>query len=205
LLRPTKFTRGSEEMERSIDWLMSIVRIAGASFAGASSLVQFQAEIDSKALLQRVSKLEDPISNLHELVPEVSKHIYDEIRSTDSNRVEFDESFYEKYSRPLVALESQGFIKGSHDLIKSFVAGLRVTDPSFIMYLCALAEDKYKMEALIKSVDDCPKGEWLNGKTIQESLGLPLPVVQAVFNIYEEKGYGLCSKEIGASQYMGKA
>ena len=188
-----------------MDWLMSIVRIAGASFPGASSLVQLQAEIDSKALLERVSRFEDPISFLHELVPEVSKLIYDGIKATNSNKLEFDDSFYEKYSRPLATLESQGFIKGSHAVVKSFAAGLRVTDPSFVMYMCALAENKQKMESLMKIVDDCPKGKWLNGKQIQESLGLPLPVIQAVFDIYEAKGYGLCSKEVGSSKYIAKA
>lgn len=196
---------GHQEKENGMDWFVSIVRIAGASFPVASSLVQLQAEIDSKELLQRVSKLEDPISYLHELVPELSKGIYEAIKSTNSNKVEFDDIFYEKYSRPLAALESQGFIKGGHTLGKSFAAGLRLTDPSFIMYLCALAENKQKMESLINEVDDCPKGKWLNGKAIQESLGLPLPVIQAVFDIYEAKGYGLCSRTIGESQYMGKA
>ena len=188
-----------------MDWLMSIVRIAGASFPGASSLVQLQAEINSKALLERVSKLEDPISFLHELVPEVSKSLYNEIRTTNSSNLTFDDYFYEKYSRPLAALESQGFIKGNHAVGKSFATGLRVTDPSFVMYMCALAEDKQKMEALMKTVDDCPKGKWLDGKQIQESLGLPLPVIQAVFDIYESKGYGQCSKEKGSSKYLAKA
>jgi len=188
-----------------MDWLMSMIRIAGASFPGASSLVQLQAEIDSEALLQRVSKLEDPISFLHELVPEVSKCIYDMIKSTNSNKVEFDDSFYEKYSRPLAVLESQEFIRGSHALGKSFARGFRITDPSFILYLCALAEDNQKMESLIKTVDVCPKGKWLDGKIIQESLGLPLPVIQAVFEIYEAKGYGLCSGEVGSTKYMSKA
>lgn len=188
-----------------MDWLMSIVRIAGASFPGASSLVQLQAEIHSRALLERVSKLEDPISFLHALLPELSKLLYHEIRTTNSNKLQFDKYFYEKYSRPLAALESHGFIRGSHAAGKNYAAGLRVTDPSFIMYMCALAEDKQKMETLMKTVDDCPKGKWLNGKQIQESLNLPLPVIQSVFDIYEAKGYGLCSKENGSSNYMAKA
>lgn len=184
---------------------MSIVRIAGASFPGASSLVQLQAEIDSKALLERISKLEDPISSLHELVPEVSRLIYDGIKSSNSKELKFDDSFYEKYSQPLAILESQGFIKGNHAAMsKSFAAGITVTDPSFIMYMCALAENKQKMESLIKIVDDCSKRNWLNGKQLQELLGLPLPVIQAVFEIYEAKGYGQCSKEIGSHKYMGK-
>ena len=190
-------------MEKKLDWLISIVRIAGSSFPVASSLVQLQAELDSKKLLERITKLEDPISYIHELVPEVSKKIYSAIQSENSSMVEFNESFYSDYSRPLSALEAKGFIKGRHALGKRYAAGIRVIDPSYIMYMCALVEDSYSMESLIQEVDECPKGKWLNGKTIQEKLSLPLPVVQAVFDIYEEKGYGLCSKEIGASQYYG--
>ncbi len=70
--------------------------------------------------------------------------------------------------------------------------------------MCALAENKQKMESLMKVVDECPKGNRLNSKKLQDSLGLPLPVIQAVFDIYEAKGYGCCSREIGSYQYMVK-
>ncbi len=188
-----------------MDWLLSIVRIAGASFPGASSLVQFHAEIDSKALLQRVSRLEDPISFLHNLVPELSKHIYEAIKSTNSSKVEFNDSLYDKYSRPLSVLESKGFIKISYALDNEVIISFRVIDPSFIMYLCAIVESREKMESLLIEVENCPKGKWLIGNKIQDSLGLPLPVIQAVFDIYKAKGYGLSSKEIGAPKYTNKA
>ena len=188
-----------------MDWLFSIVRVAGASFPVASSLVQLNSEIESKALLQRVAKLEDPISHLHELVPELSKHIYEEVKKTNSTSVEFSDDFYKKFSRPLAALESQKFIKGGHVIGKQFAVGLSVVDPSYIMYMCALAEESKKMEALINTVDSCGLEKWINGVEIHESLGIPLPVVKAVFEIYETKGYGLCSKTIGESKYKGKA
>jgi len=73
------------------------------------------------------------------------------------------------------------------------------------MYLCALEEESMKMETLLEIVDNCKRGEWLDGKRIQEEIDLPLPVIRAVFDIYESKGYGLCSKEIRACQYLGKA
>lgn len=188
-----------------MDWLLSIVRVAGASFPVASSLVQLNSEIESKALLQRVAKLEDPISHLHEQVPQLSRHIYERIKQSNSNSIEFADDFYKEYSRPLAALESQQFIKGGHAIGKQFAVGLRVIDPSYVMYMCALAVESQKMETLINEVDSCEVGKWINGFEIHESLGIPLPVVQAVFEIYEVKGYGLCSKTIGESKYMGKA
>ena len=49
-----------------MNWFFKFVRIAGASFPVASSLVQLQSELDSDELNRRIQKLEDPISNLHE-------------------------------------------------------------------------------------------------------------------------------------------
>jgi len=190
-------------MERQMDWLFSIVRVAGASFPVASSLVQLQAEIDSKTLLQRVTKLEDPISHLHDDVPELSRQIYQELKRKNSTKLYFDDEFNKKFSRALAVLESQGYIKGGHALIKNYVAGIRLVDPSYIMYLCALEEEDEKMESLLRLVDACKVGQWLDGNTIE--IDLPLPVIKAVFDIYESKGFGICSKERGSCKYMGKA
>ena len=188
-----------------MDWFFAIVRMAGVAFPVASSLVQLQAEIDSKALKERVARLEDPVSYLHDDVPELCRELYRELKLKNSEKLDFDEHFYSKYSRALAALESQGYIKGSHAIGKRFAAGIRLVDPSYIMYLCALEEDDLKMEALLKVVDSCKVGEWLDGRRIQEDIDLPLPVIRAVFDIYESKGFGICSKEIRACQYLGKA
>ncbi|MCD4754699.1 MAG: hypothetical protein K8R75_02700 [Deltaproteobacteria bacterium] len=190
-------------MERQMDWLLSIVRVAGASFPVASSLVQLQAEIDSKALLERVAKLEDPVSRLHDDVPELSRQIYRKLKLENSTKLDFDEEFYKKFGRALAVLESQGYIKGGHALGKNYAAGIRLVDPSYIMYLCAIEEDSEKMESLMKVVDGCKVGQWLDGNRIQ--IDLPLPVIKAVFDIYESKGYGLCSQEVGSCKYIGKA
>jgi len=188
-----------------MDWFFSIIRVAGASFPVSSSLVQLQSEIDSKALLERVEKLEDPVSFLHDDVPALSKVIYHKLKSQESTKLLFSDEFYSKYSRPLAVLESHGFVKGCHAIGKRYAAGIRLCDPSFIMYLCAIAEDKNKMQELLKIVDSCEVGKWLDGKKIKADVELPLPVIKAVFDIYESKGYGLCSKTIGAVQYIGKA
>jgi len=192
-----------------MDWFLSIVRIAGASFPGASSLVQLQGEIDSRALQARVARLEDPISSLQDDVPEVSTRIYERLRqkpkSDDSTKVSFDQEFYKQYSRALAALESHGYIKGGHACDKRYVAGIRLVDPSYIMYLCAREEDSRRMESLIKTVDNCKIGEWLDGNHIADSTDLPLSVIKAVFEIYESKGYGICSGELGSAKNRGKA
>lgn len=171
----------------------------------ASSLIQLQSEIDSKALLRRVDKLEDPVSFLHDDVPKLSKSIYQELRSEESINLSFSDEFYTQYIRALAALESQGFIEGLHTIGKKYAAGIHLNDPSYIMYLCAVAENKERMEKLIKIVDACEVGKWLDGTKIKSEVDLPLPVIKAVFDIYESKGFGFCSKEIGTTLYMGKA
>ena len=115
-----------------MDWFFSIVRVAGVAFPVASSLVQLQAEIDSNALKERVAKLEDPVSYLHEDVPELSRKLYRELKLKNSEKFDFDEEFYKRYSRALAALESQCYIKGSHAIGKKFAAGLRIILPPFL-------------------------------------------------------------------------
>jgi len=168
-------------------------------------MVQIQSEIDSNALLRRVEKLEDPVSFLHDDVPKLSKSIYQKVRSEESTTLSFSDQFYTQYSRALAALESQGFIEGLHAIGEKYVAGIHLKDPSYIMYLCALAEDRKKMEKLIKIVHACEVGKWLDGIKIKSEVDLPLPVIKAVFDIYESKGFGFCSKELGTTLYMGKA
>lgn len=188
-----------------MEWFFKTVRIAGASFPGASSLVQLQAELDYIKMEERITKLTDPISYLHDDIQEISKIIYLKLKELDSQTLDFDEQFYEKYSRALASLESQNYIKGQHIIGKQFKFGISLIDPSFIMYMCVLAEDNNKMESLTKAVDSCEVGKSLKGELLKSELGLPIEVIRAIFEIYSSKGYGLVSKEVGSAVYIGKA
>ncbi|MDH3997787.1 MAG: hypothetical protein OET90_03005 [Desulfuromonadales bacterium] len=186
-----------------MNWLFSIIRIAGASFPMASSLVQIQAEVDSNALNERIARLEDPVSNLHEDIPELSRAIYKAMCASNSIDLDFDDDFYVRYGRPLAILEARDYIEADHALLNPYVGGIFITDPSYIMYLCALEEDLDKMEKLISIVDSCGIGNMLDGHEVQAETELPLPVIDSVFEIFESKGYGECSETIGCSQYLG--
>jgi hypothetical protein len=193
------------KLEDSADWLFALIRIAGTQFPVASALVQLQAELDSKALAQRIEKLEDPISHLHEDVPAVSRLLYGALKAQNSAMLSFEREFYSRYQRPLAMLESQRYIRGEHGIGHPYIGGIVLCDPTFIMYLCALAEAKEKMSSLVSTVDSCKPGQRLDGKKIALDLDLPEPVVKAVLSIYESKGLGLLSKEIGAIHYIGRA
>lgn len=193
-----------KSLGKNIDWLFSSIRIAGVAFPVSASLVQWQAEISSKDLLARVQKLEDPVSFLHEDIPELSKLIYQSLRKNESLVLSFVDEFYEKYSRALAALESQGYIESSRCIGNRQPVNISLCDASFIMYMCALAEDKSKMARLFSSVDSCAVGLWLDGKKIKEEIDLPLPVILAMFEIFESKGIGYRSKEVGSAMYYAK-
>jgi tRNA A37 N6-isopentenylltransferase MiaA len=188
-----------------MNWLVSVLKVAGASFPVSASLVQLHSEIQGNAFEQRIRNLEDPISALHPRIQELARHVYSAIEAENSPRLQFSKEFYDEFSRPLAALESQGLIQGLHTFGDSFFAGLRITDPTFIMYMCSLFEDSSRMQGLVEDVDSCEKGTWLDGKDLQEKHALPIPVIAAVFRIYESKGYGLTSGEIGVTKYCGKA
>ena len=129
--------------------------VVGAGFPVASSLVQLQAELNSNALLKRVQKLEDPISRLHENVPEVWKAIYEAIRKEDDTNLSLDEGFYDRFSKALAVLESEGYIKGRHTIENRFGRGFYVSDATYLMYMCALDEDRNKMSHLVEVVESC--------------------------------------------------
>ncbi len=192
-------------MSKSLDWFCKIVRVAGVNFPGAASFIQLQAELDGMAMSKRIEKLEDPISYLHKDIQEVSKLIYAQLVTCDSVNLHFDDEFYKKYSRPLAALDKLGYIRKKDAMGYEIPLGISLIDPSFILYICAIAGDSKNMECLVKTVEKCPIGQWIDGKVLKEKLVIPLCVIYAVFEVYEAKGYGLLSREIGSCNYMGNA
>jgi hypothetical protein len=61
------------------------------------------------------------------------------------------------------------------------------------------------MDALLARVDETPAGTWIHGEPLAEELDLPLPIVQAIFRMYEAKGLGQCSKTVGLVRYLAQA
>lgn len=188
-----------------MEWFLKVVRVAGVNFPGAASFVQLQAELDSSAMTRRLEKLEDPISYLHDDAANLAREIYESLKASDSVYLDFSEEFYTGYSRPLAAFESAGLISINNVLGSRIPRGINLKDPSFIMYMCNLAEEPRKMREIAEIVDRCEVGLWLDGEQLKESIGLPKYVIRALFQIYESKGYGIMSKTNGSCKYMGNA
>lgn len=188
-----------------MDQFLSLLRIAGASFPGSASLVQLQAELDTKELRRRIEGLEDPIGQVHPDVDDLGRTLYDEVASSGTTKVTLPGELYLRFSWALAALEAAGLVVGGHALGQRYQDGVRITDPTFLLYLARAFGDAPALEHLIAAVDQCVVGRWLDGSQLAQDMSLPLPVVNAVFRVYEAKGYGLVSKTIGESRYRGMA
>jgi hypothetical protein len=60
------------------------------------------------------------------------------------------------------------------------------------------------MDRLLQIVDNAQPKQWLKGAEIAVDLGLPVPVVKGVFDLYAAKGFGIVSKEIGTANYYAQ-
>lgn len=188
-----------------MNWFFKLVKIAGASFPVASSLVQLQSELDSDELNRRIQKLEDPISNLHEDVYGLSKGIYRELKNTDTINLNFSDEFYKKYSRALAALESSNYILQNYRIGSRIPLGIELSDPTYILYMALQFENQESMQEIFDIADRCQIGESVSAENLAPSLMLPKYVIRAVFEVFESKGYGLRSGGMTKFRYTGKA
>lgn len=181
-------------------WFRILLRVAGSSFGFTAPLVQLDAELTTRDMQQRLLKLEDPISALHPDVRDVSRIIYSDLRNADSLKLEYPDHFYEKYARVLALLESRNLIRGTHAIGQRYFGGFRITDAEFVLYMAGLYEDADKLDFLVKYIDQA-SGGWLRGEEIAAQVQVPIVLVKAIFELYEARGLGVCSKQIGATLY----
>ena len=187
------------------NWVSTFVRVAGTFNPLTAALVQLQSELDSAALDERVKRLENPLRALHPDLPEVGRVIYEALKAANDSSFKIADETYLKYRRCFALLEQQDYLESAHRLGSPVPLHTRIADPHFLLYLCALLEERAKMDALLARTDAASPGSSLDGKAIAQELNLPLPVVRAVFETFEERGLGFCSKEIGRVSYHANA
>ncbi|GAA6169399.1 hypothetical protein [Sessilibacter corallicola] len=176
------------------DMLFKVVRIIGASFPVASSLVQFQSELDAYEFEQRLNNLEDPISSIHPNMGEVGQAIYSRISTDDSVNIQFDEKFYTSNIRCLSLLDAANYISLEKVIVQNLPLGINLTDPTFIIYLASIYEQKKAMlETLYEMVDGCEVGLPLSADSLSHDLELPKVLVCSLFQVYESRNLGICS------------
>jgi hypothetical protein len=169
--------------------------------------VQLQAEIDAAEFERRLRALEDPIGQIHPEINGLCELIYAELSNSEetSPRIELEEEQYSAYRKPLATIESSGFIKGAHAVGHQFADGFHIADPTFGLYMQAKFGASGPMEELQRVLENTVAGDRLSGHKLSQELEAPLPIVHAFFEIYETKGYGIISQEIGSSLYIAKA
>jgi hypothetical protein len=158
-----------------MNWIGSLARIVGTSNPITAMAVQFSAEIEGRAVQERL-KLEDPISSLHPDVRGVSRLIYDEVSETDSSKVELSDDQLTQYSRVLAILDANRLIEGSHAIGKNFAAGFWLSNPTYVLYIAALYEDPDLMERFMERLSSTPPKTWMRGAELSQEYALPLPV-----------------------------
>ena len=190
----------------SFAWLGQLVRIVGVSTPYTAWVVQAQAECRADQTDRRLKALEDPIGSLHKDLLDISQRIYEAIRMTGESSIALDPADYGRFGRVLAILEAADHIKGAHTIGSRFTGGLRVISPDFMLYMCSHYEDDNSMAGLIELVDNCERGKSINVQEAMAEMRLPHAVVMAVFQLFEAKGLGFCSKETGSNQYyIGRA
>ena len=186
-----------------MEWFLRLIRITGASFPGASSLVQLQSELSSIEFENRLRVLEDPIGNIDEHVQDASKVMYQAMKDQDSVNLNLDNDFYEKYSRTLILLENGGLLKREVASGHPQPLCINLTNPFFIIYMSAFYEDADAMSEINDLVNNCPKGKTLNAELISQEKSVPKYTVRAVFLIYESKRFGCCTGGMQKLRYQG--
>ena len=188
-----------------MDWVSKLIKIAGVTNPFTAPLVQLLSEMDAVKLEKRIKKLEDPISHLHDDILEIAEKIYQVLKKDDSVNLNFEDNFYTKYKRGLTLLNNKGLISLENGLGVSIPLQINLTDPSFIMYMCASFEDSEKMKTIVDLVDSCKAGKTINAVNLSKSIGLPKYVIRAVFQIFESNDFGFCTGGITKLRYQSKA
>lgn len=191
-------------LKQSWDWFGLLVRSAGASFPGASSLAHFQGELDMQAIDERLKRFEDPISQLHEDIPEISKRIYDAVKTADGNLLDLEMSTYSECKRSLAILESNGLIRGHHAIGERYACGISIPNTEYLLYLASHFEDATKMKQLLDAVESLSDGKSTRTNELAENHCIPCLVVNAVLQSFVDKGFGRMSKRNSNNQtYSG--
>jgi hypothetical protein len=188
-----------------MNWIASLARVIGAGIPFGGIVVQLSAEIESHRIQERLRKIEDPISSLHPDVHEVSELIYAQVSKTGDSKVKLSDEETERYSRVLAILEANHLIDGTHAIGERFVDGFWLQNPNYVLYMAALYEKADLMERLIAHIDSCASGTWIRGAELAAELKLPLRTVEAVLELYEQRGLGTLSKELGTVNYYCQA
>ncbi len=187
-------------------WVLSLIKILGSLNPVSSVLVQVLGEIEGKRTADAIEQLSDPISSLHKDVKALSKEIYSALKEQNNINFQMPESFYIKYKSALSILESNGRIELDQAAGVQTPSEIRLSDPSFILYVFALNEDQNSMAQLTTACENCKNGNALNSIALSEQLNIPVVAVNAIFEIFSANNLGSMTDDVtsdGEQYYIG--
>jgi len=185
---------------------VSAVKIAAQLVPVTSALAQWLNEIETAQIVDRLDRLEDPLTNHGPQAKQLSKLLYSLVQAQSQDLPATTHIDWTPGLKPFIkelrSFEAAGFVMGSHRIgAVDFTEGLRLS-PAFIVYLAVLYDDRAKIARLIEMLDDAK--EQLIGKEVRKSVDLPLTVIDAFFANYANRGQGYKSGLIGESIYIPK-
>ena len=183
---------------------VSAVKIAAQLLPVTSALAQWLSEIETSRMIERLDRLEDPLTKYGPRAKDLSQILYSLIQA-QAQDVPTTHVDWSSTLAPLIKdlryFEADGLVAGSHAITEEFKAGLRL-NPGFIVYLALLYGDREATEKLVQLLNDAK--EPIDGIALKKSINLPLTVIDAFFREYENRGQGFKSKTIGTSTYLPK-
>jgi hypothetical protein len=183
---------------------VSAVKIAAQLLPVTSALAQSLSEIETSRMIERLDRLEDPLVKYGPQAKELSQILFALIQA-QAQDVPTTHLDWSSKLAPLIKelrhFEADELVTGSHAITGEFQGGLRV-NPGFAVYLALLHGDREATEKLVQLLNDAK--EPVDGIALKKSINLPLTVIDASFQEYENRGQGFKSKTIGTSTYLPK-
>ena len=173
------------------------MKVAAQLLPLTSALAQWLNEIETSRLFERLDRLENPLAKYGARARELSQLLYSlvELQPQDIPMTHLD---WNPELAPLIKelrlLEADELISGSHTVTGEFEVGLRINS-GFIVYLALINGKQRECEKLVELLEEGK--EPLDGQHLKKSINLPITVIDAFFQEYENMGQGFKSKEIG--------
>ena len=184
------------------------IKSVAASFPVAASVSQWWSEMDSDTQEESIDKIKkeidsfrNPIPFSHEKATDALKLIFSQIELIGEIEWPVDDEL-RKYIEVLNLWEKQNYISGQHPIGHRWKS-IRIDNPIFVMAVFSAAYGDQTTSQLRQDVwsmiRQTKKG--INGESIAEDQGIPLPYVNALFAIFESEGKGWKSNEVHSSYF----
>jgi hypothetical protein len=185
------------------DKFSAILKIAAQAFPVTAALAQWLSEIEGE-VDARLARLEDPLAKYGPGARELCRILYSLVRAQPqdvaTNHLDWTAALH-PFVKEMRHFEADGLLAGSHRIgtAGAFAQGFRL-GPAFTVYLATLHEDPTKLGAIAGKIESAT--EQIDGFALQQSTGVPLTVINALFTEYAARGQGVKSQTIGSSIYI---